>query len=377
MYKFKIFFPVIFAFLLISCGGGGDGGGEPNGAEAKLRIYPPIESISLPVGSSGSTGVEVRGGKGPYTVTTSDASVGVTLSPENVIYVAGNSDGTSEIAIYDTSLPVQIVKISVTAKAVPLLSSIGTTAGMAPSSSLSFTVRGGLAPYAVSSSDPSVATVSGSNAGYTVTSTAKGGTATINVLDKAGEVLAITVTVTIDPLVVSPAAVTGMVGSSGSLQISGGVAPYSVLSSNASVVTVSGTSYSLKGVGTATLSVTDAGGKSSSVSVTVTPDTSLKVAPATQNVSEESTSTVTYLISGGTAPYSFIMSTGDNDVATVSIDQTAKALKIDPGAIVPVTNPTGRCVVANRTVSVDLYDSALAKQTITLVINTAAGPLCP
>ena len=54
--------------LLIACGGGGGGGGTPNGPSATLRVYPPVDTISLPIGASGSTGIEVRGGKAPYGV---------------------------------------------------------------------------------------------------------------------------------------------------------------------------------------------------------------------------------------------------------------------------------------------------------------------
>ena len=59
---FKVLMLVVTA-ALVACGGGGGGEGTPNGAAAVLRLYPPIASVSLPVGAAGSTGVEVRGGK--------------------------------------------------------------------------------------------------------------------------------------------------------------------------------------------------------------------------------------------------------------------------------------------------------------------------
>ena len=65
----------VFLLSVVSCGGGGGGGGTPNGPSATLRTYPPIESIAVPVGFKGSSGIEVRGGKGPYGVITSDASI--------------------------------------------------------------------------------------------------------------------------------------------------------------------------------------------------------------------------------------------------------------------------------------------------------------
>ena len=369
---------VMAAVTLASCGGGGSGGGEPNGPSATLRIYPPIESISMPVGFSGDAGVEIRGGRGPYVVTTSDKSVDVALSAENVLYIAGRTAGTSEVVIYDNSLPVQTVKISITAEAVEMVSSIGESVNLKPGQSRQFTVRGGEAPYVVSSGDTSVATVSGSGGSYTITGGSKAGTATIRVLDNANKSLNISVTVAVDPLVRSPEAITGVAGGSGSIQISGGTAPYTVTSTAPAIVTVSGvTNYTLVAAGTASLSIRDAAGQTASIAVTVTaaPETpqALTVAPTTQTVPETSTAAVKYLIAGGTAPYSVVMSAGDADIATTTIAGTEAPYSLN----VTLGTATNRCVTADRTVSFDVYDSKLAKQTVTLVIKDGGAVACP
>lgn len=122
--------------FLIACGGGGGGGGTPNGPSATLRVYPPVDTISLPVGASGSTGIEVRGGKAPYGVISSDASVSAFLSADGILFISGNGEGTSTLTVYDESLPVQQVKITATAKAVPLVSSAGTAVTLKPNQSV-------------------------------------------------------------------------------------------------------------------------------------------------------------------------------------------------------------------------------------------------
>jgi len=371
MNKLFKFFAILVAVLLSACGGGGGFSGTPTGPSATLRVFPMVDSISLPVGASGSTGIEVQGGQKPYVVISSDASVSASISEDNILLISGNSSGTSTLSIQDQNR--QEVKITVTATVVPLASSVGTSVNMKPSQSRTFTVRGGAAPYIVSSSDTSVATVSGSGGSYTITSGAVGGTATIHVLDSSNTVLDITVTVATVPLVVSPSSISGVAGSSGSIQITGGAAPYQVTSSNTAVVSVSGSSYSLVGAGAATLNILDNAGQTAAVTVTVTAAApSLKVAPATQTVQDDGTVAVTYLVSGGTKPYSFVASPGDADVTTVTVDNTANSLKIAPAAAGKYCSTH-----ADRTVTVDVYDSVLAKQTVTLLIKHAAASTCP
>ncbi|CAN7205777.1 hypothetical protein [Acidovorax sp. LjRoot117] len=365
-------FIVVASAILVACGGGGSGGGEPTGPSAKLRIYPPVESISLPVGASGSAGVEVRGGRGPYTVTTSDGAVQVGLSEDNFLYVAGTKAGTSEVVIYDTSLPVQTVKVSVTAQVVPISSNIGTAINLAPGQSQQVTIRGGVGPYGVTTTDASVATASVSDSSVVITAQPKSGIATISVVDSLGSTFSIQVTVAISTMSVSPATITGPAGTSSSISIRGGIAPYAVSSTNSAVASasVSGSSVSvnLLSLGTASISVSDSTGQSIIVSVTVNSDT-LRVAPANQEVPEKGNASLTYLISGGTAPYTPLISVADSAFATVTVVGSTLTVGA-PGA--------NRCVTADRVVPIDIYDSKLIKQTVTMTIKDGGAAItCP
>lgn len=358
--------------LLASCGGGGSGGGEPNGPSATLRLFPPISGISLPVGASGSTDIEVRGGRPPYGVISSDSSVSVGLTPENVILVRANGEGSSDVVVYDTSLPVQQVKITVTAKSVAMASSVGNALSLAPGETRQFNIRGGVMPYTVSSSDAGVVTASISGATVTVVGQPKGGTATVLVTDAAGATISIAITVQVTTLGITPATISGPAGTSNAFAVSGGLAPYSVNSSNPTVATatVSGSavSVSLRAQGVATITVTDASGKSVTSTVTVT-NNALSVAPATQQVPETSNAPVTFLISGGTAPYTPLISPADAVNTTVAITATTLTVSVPVGQ--------NRCVTADRTIPIDIYDATLAKQTVTLTIKDGGAVACP
>ncbi|WP_133246237.1 hypothetical protein [Acidovorax sp. 99] len=362
--------------LLVACGGGG-GGGTPNGPSATLRVYPPVDTISLPVGASGSTGIEVRGGKGPYGVISSDASVSATLSTDGILFISGNSDGTSTLTVYDESLPVQQVKITVTAKAVPLVSSAGTAITLRPNQSLQFNVRGGVAPYSVNSSDASVVSASISGSAVTVVGLPKAGTATVLITDAVGATLSVVVTVQVSTLTTSPATITGPAGTSNTVVISGGVAPYIVSSTNTAVATasISGNSVSvgLVSLGTSDIKITDAAGQSVVVSVTVNSNV-LQVSPSNQTIDEKSptATTLTYLIAGGTAPYTPLVSPADQGFFT-TLSITANTLT----AVVPASSLTTRCVTADKTIAIDIFDSKLVKQTVTLTIKDGGAVACP
>lgn len=375
-YFVKALCVAITFFVIVACGGGGGGGGTPNGPSATLRVFPPVDAISLPVGASGSTGIEVRGGKAPYGVISSDASVSAGLSPDGILYIAGNSDGTSTVTVYDESLPVQQVKITVTAKAVPLASSAGTSVTLQPNQTLQFNVRGGVAPYSVNSSDTSIASASISGSAITVIAKPKAGTATLVITDSAGATLSVSVAVQVGTLTTSPTTITGAAGTSNTITINGGVAPYSVSSSNTAVASASlsgsSVSVSLLSQGSSSIAITDAAGQTVVVSVTVTSNV-LQVSPANQTVNERSATatTVTYLIAGGTAPYTPLISPADAVHATAVIAANTMTVTV------PISAVGVRCVTADKVIPIDVYDSKLVKQTVSLTIKDDSAVVCP
>lgn len=374
--------------IVSACGGGGGGEGTPNGAAAVLRLYPPIASVSLPVGAAGSTGVEVRGGKAPFKITSSDASVDVGLSSDNFVLVSGEQEGISEVVIYDSSLPVQQVKISVTAKAVPIASSVGQAVNLSIGERRTVNLRGGVSPYTVASSDASVVSAAISGATITLVGQAKGGSGKVLVTDAEGATFELSVTVEAVPtpaLTVTPDAVGGEVGATNSLKIAGGKAPYTVGSSNTTVASasLSGSTVfvNLLAAGASSITVTDAAGAKISVAVTVTAApvaaASLIVEPANQTVLDSSTADVTYLITGGTAPYSALVSPTDAAVHKVTVNNPAAPAIAS--VTVGVQAGAKRCIsalAADTVIFIDIYDAKLAKKTITLTVKDDIAAPC-
>lgn len=357
--------------VIFACGGGGGGGGTPNGPSATLRLYPPISGVTLPVGAAGPLDVEVRGGKGPYTITSSDAAVQMGLSDDNRLVVLSTSkEGSSDVVVYDTSLPVQQVKITVEAKAVPMASSVGESLNLVPYESRQFNIRGGVRPYTVSTSNANVVSAGVSGATVTVVGQAKGGTATVRIMDAVGATLNVAVVVQVTDLAVTPSTVTGSVGTTDSLNIVGGLppSPYKVSSSNTDAVSAAASgstvSLSLLAKGTSTITVTDSSGTSVAVTVTVNSDL-LKVSPMSQTVPESTAASVDYLISGGTGTYMPLISAAD--VASVTIAASKLTVVV----------PAGPCIAADKIIPIDIYDATLAKQTVTLIIKNTNPASCP
>ena len=180
---------------------------------------------------------------------------------------------------------------------------------------VSYSIGGGTPTYSVSSSNPSVVTVSIANSSTLNIVGVAAGTAQVIVRDAAGTTVTISVTIsgsgggTSDTLfTTSPSAITVNISSAGSFMVSGGTVPYTASSSNAAVATasISGTTLTVGGssAGTADVLVFDATGASVTIAVTVPAagsPTSIAVQPsgATGNVGD----VLTFLISGGSPTY--------------------------------------------------------------------------
>lgn len=291
------------------------------------------------------------------------------LSDDNRLVVLSTSkEGSSDVVVYDTSLPVQQVKITVEAKAVPMASSVGESLNLVPYESRQFNIRGGVRPYTVSTSNANVVSAGVSGATVTVVGQAKGGTATVRIMDAVGATLNVAVVVQVTDLAVTPSTVTGSVGTTDSLNIVGGLPPYKVSSSNTDAVSASASgstvSLSLLAKGTSTITVTDSSGTSVAVTVTVNSDL-LKVSPMSQTVPKSTAASVDYLISGGTGTYMPLISAADAASVTIAASKLT------------VVVPAGPCIAADKVIPIDIYDATLAKQTVTLIIKNTNPASCP
>ena len=174
-------------------------------------------------------------------------------------------------------------------------------------------------------------------------------------------------------MAVKPSTVTGPAGTANSLNIVGGLPPYTVNSSNTAAVSANASgavvSLNLLAKGASTITVTDKSGTSVAVTVTVNSDL-LKVSPMSQTVNESTAAAVSvdYLIAGGTGPYTALISAADAASVTSSSITTSK---------LTVVVPAGKCVAADKVIPIDIYDATLAKQTVSLIIKNTDPAVCP
>ncbi|MBK1888958.1 hypothetical protein Undi14_02855 [Undibacterium sp. 14-3-2] len=227
-----------------------------------------------------------------------------------------------------------------------------------------FTVGGGVPSYSVSSSGAVSAKVSGTTLTIETTAT---GTGTVTVTDKVGTKVAIDVTVGTGAALstTAPASVSVGVGAVTSKYfITGGTGVYAVNSSDTSIANVgmSDNIFVIGGVstGTTTVVVKDNAGQSVSIAVTVIGGTRSLFTTAPSAVTVPSGKTVSYSISGGSAPYS--VSSNNSGAADVSLKQNGTDFDIN--------------AIAAGAANIVVTDASRSSVTIAVTVTTpAAGTL--
>ena len=284
-------------------------------------------TIKLAIGEAAS--FNLSGGTAPYFQSSSQAAVTTGTIDAGKLTITGRSAGAADMSVFDSAGSTLKISVNVGAlTSTDLYMTAPSTISLEPAAASSFIIGGGSAPYTVSSSNTAVATAAIIGNSTLAISAKKAGTAQIVVFDITGKSVATTLTVAptgvISPpplYVAAPGTVTLAVGATSNYGISGGTLPYTVSSSNASVVSASGTAttLTLTGVasGTAQVVVFDALGLSATVTVTVTSATSsvLSVLPSV------STATVgdvlSFALSGGSGSYSSV-TVNNASIAAVS-----------------------------------------------------------
>jgi subtilisin family serine protease/uncharacterized protein YozE (UPF0346 family) len=194
--------------------------------------------------------------------------------------VTGKSVGSTTLYVNYAGRTIATVYITVQKMLVPIGANYGTNTLEVGQNTYLF-IRNGNGGYAVSSSNPLVVYVSGYDTNWTL-SAMNPGTATITYRDSAGYYGTINMIVTAPPrnLSVSVWQTSLEKWKTTPLTITDGNGGYSVSSSNTAVVSVSGnnTNWTLTALwaGTATITVSDARGKVTSVAITVTQPTPLR-----------------------------------------------------------------------------------------------------
>lgn len=267
-------------------------------------------SVTIPTGSSQT--YSVGGGAGPYTATSSNASVADASLSGNSLKVTGVTAGSANIVIRDSQGATVNVAVTVpTASTIPLFTTAPANVTIAIGSSQTYAVGGGTGPYTATSSNAGVADalLVGNNLKVTAITA---GSASIVIRDSQGAIVNVTVTVpstsTTPLFTTAPTNVTIAIGSSQTYAVGGGTGPYTATSSNAGVADawLSGNSLKVTGVtaGSANVVVRDSQGATIIVAVTVPAAATIPLfTTAPSNVSIAIGSSQTYEVGGGTGPY--------------------------------------------------------------------------
>lgn len=331
------------------------------GNATPLFLSAPSQ-VALSVGSSQS--FVIGGGAGPYLVAVSNGAVASATVTGSALTVMGLQSGSTTLVVTDsTGAKVPEVSVSVGGgqNTIPLYTTAASTLMVAPGSTPTFDVGGGVTPYRATSSDLSVAEVAiGPSGKLSITGRATGN-ANVLVTDAAGSTKSIAVTVGSASVVAlyttAPSELTMKTGSTQSFTIGGGVAPYVVSSGNNSAVVASVVGGALQlqalSAGAASVSVFDAQGRSVTLRATVATTPLALSIPSAVTLSLGADRTA--VISGGVVPYAI----GSSNEAVVRATSVGGVMTLTP--------------VGNGTGVVQIRDSAGASITLSVTVGTSVA----
>jgi len=306
-------------------------------------------SATIVIAPSTSPSFTIGGGRAPYRVSSSNASiVTATVSGANLT-LNGVAKGAGQVIVTDSAGSTVTINVTVgTGTIVPLFTTAPGSVTVVSPASATYSIGGGTAPYTVTSSNVAVASVTSSESGFAVKGESTG-TAQVIIRDSLGASVTVSVTVTAAasvPLEVLPGDSTGAVGDTLTFNISGGSSPYTISNNNPSIATVvqTGATFTAKllNVGATKVVIIDAQNKSVEVTITATASNSLlRISPASITVGEDSTNDVGLTIYGGTGPYrAFTSDLVLSSVPAGSIAQVATGTIFNVG----LGSKTNRCV---------------------------------
>ncbi len=301
------------------------------GSASVPTLYTSAPSAITMSSGAAATNFTIGGGVPPYAASSSNTGVATASVTGTSLSVSSGVVGSATVLVLDSvGAKVELaLTVGDSTPSVPLYTSAPSAITLAPGSLNNFTVAGGTAPYAASSSNTGVATVGLTGSALTITGSATGA-AQVLVFDSVGTQVLVGVTVgSPTPTALyttAPSAITiASGGAAATYTVAGGTLPYSATSSNTAVLTVSvtGGTLSLTGLtaGNASVNVFDATGTNLSIAATVSAvaGTALNVLPsgATGNVGD----TLTFTLLGGAPGYS--LSVSNSNIATVSTASVA------------------------------------------------------
>lgn len=339
--------------------------------------------IAMEVGAANI--YKVGGGTTQYSASSSNPGVAKATMTGTDLTITGVATGKAVVVVRDTAVGSVTINVTVgNGTVTPLFTTAAADIVVAPSTSPTFTIGGGKAPYNASSSNATVVTASVSANTLTVKGLVAG-SAKVIVSDSAGVLVPINVTVgtgaAVPLFTTAPSAVTVSTGVTVPYTVGGGTAPYTVSSSNTSVATVSqsGTSFSITGVsaGAAQVAIVDAAGKTVNIAVTVSPVATIALDVLPNGATGSVGDVLTFKVSGGSPSYSVTIN--NPSIATVSPTTVAAggsftATLLNAGStVITVIDAQGAVKTLNLTVTQNAALLRLSPSALTVGENNASS----
>ena len=353
-------------------------------------------AVTISQGATAAPTYLVGGGIAPYIATSSNTAVATAQINGTSLTVTGLAVGIAKISVRDTGGDVVTFDATVAASgggaAVPLYTTAPSAITLAQAASPTYTIGGGTAPYSVSSSDVKTATVTVANATMTINGIAPGAVK-IFITDNVGAQKTIDVTVlgtTSIAMAVTPSTATAYVGDILTFRVDGGTAPYTVISNNPAIATITNgailnssgnfTVFLAKAIATGVnIVIADAKGITQTVSIVVAaPSSNLFLSPVAWTISENNSAAVNLTITGGNGPFQVFTSNTVLSSVSGSSPQITNPLTFD-GRIVTVALGTqaNRCVAADTLITITVIDSLNKSTTSTMTIKDNSPTACP
>jgi hypothetical protein len=370
------FFSLLVVMLVSACGGGGGSPGLSSTNTPTPLISTAPAALTLPVGSNVT--YPVSGGTPPYAVVADSVGIVSATLTDSVLGISAISVGSSSVIVSDAKG--NKLTVAVTVPTIPLFtppSSVTVPIGV---TTVAYTITGGTQPYVALTSNPGVMTTALGKDGksFTITGVA-GGSAQVGISDAKGALVTVSVTVPDVPLATTaPATLTLAAGSTVSYPVTGGVAPYTVVTDSlglvSAIINQSVLNISAISAGTVSVIVSDSTGtKLPTIAVTV-PQPAALFTTAQSSITLAAGLVSTYSVSGGTPPYRVTSNNTDVAWATVSgtngqfLDIKAVASGV---ATVQVADAKGSIVTISVTVPAPASLFTTAPASLTLVPGTS------
>ena len=320
---------VVASLALSACGGGGSGNTVVE--KPGVALYTNAGS-AVTVANGSSAEFAIGGGGGTsnfvsYSASSSDSKV-ATVSVEGAkLKINGVTAGEATISVTDSAGASLKITVKVSGNTVGKIAvNAPEQVTLTPGLTSQYKITGGAAPYSVALSNPNVVAASVGKDAVSVTA-ANPGTSTVVIYDAAGNSSKFEITVTgagfgVALYTTAPETLRMVGASSSDFVVNGGMGPYVVTTSDASVVngSVTGNKLTITSgkVGQGMLNVRDAAGTLVVITVSVTGPSFIPLyTTAPSALTLAAGSKPTYTIEGGTAPY--IASSSNSDVARATV----------------------------------------------------------